>query len=58
MRLVQAAFAVLVLSAAPLVIVGLHDPEANPIGLGLLFMLGMAVALVLLLLAGLRALRR
>jgi uncharacterized membrane protein YqjE len=58
MRLVQAAFAVLVLSAAPLMIVGLRDPEANPIGLGLLFMLGMAVALVLLLLAGLRALWR
>jgi Na+(H+)/acetate symporter ActP len=58
MRLVRAAFALLVLSAAPLLIVGLRDPEANPIGLGLLFMLGMAVALVLLLLASLRSLRR
>jgi hypothetical protein len=58
MRLVRAAFAVLALSAAPLLIVGLRDPEANPIGLGFLFLLGMAVAAVLLMVAGLRALRR
>jgi hypothetical protein len=58
MRLVRAAFAVLALSAALLLIVGLREPAANPIGLGFLFLLGMAVAAVLLVLAGLRALRR
>jgi Na+(H+)/acetate symporter ActP len=58
MRLVRAAFAVLAFSAAPLLLVGLSDPQANPIGLGFLFLLGLAVAAVLLALAGLRALRR
>jgi hypothetical protein len=58
MGLVRAAFAVLALSAAPLLIVGVSDPQANPIGLGFLFLLGLAVAAVLLATAGLRALRR
>jgi hypothetical protein len=44
-----------VLAAAPLVVVGLLDPTANPIGLGLLFMAAVAIAPVLLLLAALRA---
>ena len=58
MRLVRAAFAVLALSAAPLLMVGLRDPAANPIGLGFLFLLGMAVAALLLAIAVLQALRR
>ena len=45
-----------VLAAAPLFIVGLLDPTANPIGLGLLFMAAVAIAPVLLLVAALRAL--
>ena len=50
MRLVYAALIMLAVSTAPLLIVGLLDPTANPIGLGLLFMAGSFVATVLLVL--------
>lgn len=55
MRLVCAALILLALTTAPLLVVGLLDPTANPVGLGLLFVLGAPVALVLLAVAGLRA---
>ena len=56
MRPVYAALILLALTTAPLFIVGLVDPDSNPIGLGLLFVLGTPVALALLTLAVLRAL--
>jgi hypothetical protein len=55
MRLVCAALILLALTTVPLFIVGLLDPTSNPIGLGLLFVLGAPVALGLLVLAALRA---
>lgn len=48
LRLFYAAVAVLVLSWIPLVLVGLADPNSNPIGLGLLGMAGTALAVLLL----------
>jgi hypothetical protein len=58
MRLVVAAIAVLILSFVPLLVVGLLDPSANPIGLGLLSMAGTFVALLLLAIATARAVGR
>jgi hypothetical protein len=58
MRLVVAAIAVLILSFVPLLVVGLLDPSANPIGLGLLSMAGTFVALLLLAIATARAVWR
>lgn len=58
MRLIYVALAVLAVSYAPLIVVGMLDPSANPIGLGLLSMVGTAVAALLLLWAAARAFRR
>jgi hypothetical protein len=58
MRLLYAALAVLLLSFAPLAIVGTFDPAANPIGLGLLFVAGSLVAALLFALAVLQLLWR
>jgi hypothetical protein len=58
MRLFVTGLLVLVGSWLPLMIVGLGDPAANPIGLGLLGMLGTAVATGLLGVATVRRLRR
>jgi hypothetical protein len=55
LRLVLLALLLPVLAALPLLLVGLLDPAANPIGLGLLFMAGVAIAAVLLLVAAVRA---
>jgi hypothetical protein len=55
MRLVILALLLPVLAAAPLLVVGLLDPTANPVGLGLLFMAAVAIAPVLLLVAAVRA---
>jgi Na+(H+)/acetate symporter ActP len=58
MRLVALAVVVLVAGFVPLIIVGLMDREANPIGLGLLSVLGTLVAALLLAFAALRGLWR
>jgi hypothetical protein len=58
MRLIYLALLVLVASYAPLIVVGTLDPSANPIGLGLLAMLGTAVAASLAAWAVLRAILR
>jgi hypothetical protein len=58
MRLVYLAVVVLAASYAPLLVVGALDPTANPIGLGLLAVLGTAVAALVLGWAGLCALWR
>lgn len=55
MRLVLFALLMPVVAAAPLLVVGLLDPQANPIGLGLLFMAAVAAAPFLLAFAVLRA---
>jgi hypothetical protein len=57
-RLVRAAVVILVLSFAPLVAVGLLDPSANPIGLGLLSVVGTLVAAAVLAFAALRVVWR
>lgn len=49
MRLMIIAVLLLVGSFLPLFIVGTLDPDSNPIGLGLLWMAGSAVAIVLFL---------
>jgi hypothetical protein len=43
MRLVGIAMLLMVASYVPLLIVGMLDPDSNPIGLGLLAMLGTAL---------------
>jgi hypothetical protein len=58
MRLIAAALIVIVLCWGPLLVVGLLDPRANPIGLGMLAMLGTFVASVLLATAAALALIR
>ena len=58
MRLAALAVILLVASFVPLIVVGLIDPDANPIGLGLLSVLGTLVAGLLLAFAALRALWR
>lgn len=58
MRVVYVALAVLAASYAPLLVVGMLDPTANPIGLGLLAMAGTALAAVLLVWACVRRFRQ
>jgi hypothetical protein len=58
MRLVILAVLLPIMAAVPLVVVGLLDPQANPIGLGLLFMAAVAAAPFLIGFAVLRALWR
>jgi hypothetical protein len=58
MRLVGIAMLLMVASYAPLLIVGMLDPHSNPIGLGLLAMLGTAIAALIFGFAVLRAVRR
>ena len=56
-RLATAAAAVFGVSVAPLlVVIAVAPPDANPIGLGLLFLAGTGVAAALLLAAGITAL--
>jgi hypothetical protein len=58
MRLVGIAMLLMVASYVPLLIVGMLDPHSNPIGLGLLAMLGTAVAALIFGFAVLRAVLR
>jgi hypothetical protein len=58
MRLATAALIVLAASWLPLIVVGLADPAANPIGLGLLALAGTVVAAGLLAVAALLGLWR
>jgi hypothetical protein len=54
--MIRAGLIILVLSWVPLLIVGLLDPNANPIGLGLLAWLGSLIALIIIAIGGLRRL--
>ena len=56
MRLVIMGIAVIIVSYGPLLAVGLFNPDANPIGLGLLAMAGTFVAATMFILAAIRAL--
>jgi hypothetical protein len=58
MRLVGIAMLLMVASYVPLLIVGMLDPDSNPIGLGLLAMLGTAIAALIFGFALLRAVLR
>jgi hypothetical protein len=58
MRLVGIAMLLMVASYVPLLIVGMLDPDSNPIGLGLLAMLGTAIAALIFGFALLRAVQR
>jgi hypothetical protein len=51
MPLVKVATALIVLSLLPLLFVGLLDPTANPVGLGLLWVAGSALGIGLYFLA-------
>ncbi len=53
MRLVKAATTVIVVSFLPLLVAGLLDPTANPVGFGLLWLAGSALGLGLYALAAL-----
>jgi predicted membrane channel-forming protein YqfA (hemolysin III family) len=58
MRLVGIAALVLIASYVPLILVGLADPDANPIGLGLLSLAGTLVAAGIVVFAIVARLRR